>query len=108
MFVLTAGWPVHWKFALQVAHSDFLVRVLEVMADEEVALCLTPQFFGDISYARDIFNNSNLSFWEYMLPGTDGFGYVACTGTNFCLRSRAAAAVNWFPDFSITEDYTLG
>ena len=33
----------------------------------------------------------------------DAFGYVACTGTNFCLRARALAAVGWFPTYTITE-----
>lgn len=34
--------------------------------------------------------------------------YVACTGTNFCLRVHPLADCGWFPDYSITEDYTLG
>jgi hypothetical protein len=44
-----------------------------------------------------------LQFWEYVLPGCDAWGYVACTGTNFCLRARALAAVGWFPEYTITE-----
>ena len=40
---------------------------------------------------------------QYILPGMDAFGYVACTGTNFCLRARALAAVGWFPTYTITE-----
>ena len=42
-------------------------------------------------------------FWEYILPGMDAWGYVACTGTNFCLRARALATVGWFPEYTITE-----
>ena len=33
----------------------------------------------------------------------DAFGYVACTGTNLCIRARALAAVGWFPTYTITE-----
>lgn len=44
---------------------------------------------------------------QYVLPGLDAAGYIACTGTNFCLRARALAAVGWFPTYTITEDYAL-
>jgi cellulose synthase/poly-beta-1,6-N-acetylglucosamine synthase-like glycosyltransferase len=43
-----------------------------------------------------------------MLPGTDALGYIACTGTNFCLRCFPLADCGWFPTFTITEDYALG
>lgn len=91
-----------------VAEHDFFVRILEVMSDDDIALCLTPQAFHNVNAQTDIFNNLNLSFWEYMLPGTDAYRYVACTGTNFCLRVHPLAECGWFPDYSITEDYTLG
>lgn len=49
--------------------ESFFCRVLEVMADPDIALCLTPQNFDDVKASYDIFNCLNLSFWEYMLPG---------------------------------------
>jgi hypothetical protein len=52
---------------------------------------------------RQVFNNSNAQFWELVLPGCDALGYVACTGTNFCIRAAALAAVGWFPEYTITE-----
>ena len=67
------------------------------MCDEGVALCLTPQAFTNVNPGTDIFNNTNQQFWEYILPGCDALGYVACTGTNFCIRARALATVGWFP-----------
>jgi hypothetical protein len=91
-----------------VAKPNFFTKILELMLDNEVALALTPQGFNNVDAQSDIFNNLNLSFWEYMLPGTDALGYIACTGTNFCLRCNALADCGWFPTFSITEDYTLG
>lgn len=46
------------------------------------ATCLFPPFFPSVSnslaqHSTDIFNNLNLTFWEYMLPGTDAYRYVA-------------------------------
>ena len=78
------------------------------MLDDDCALCLTPQGFNNVDAQSDIFNNLNLSFWEYMLPGTDALGYIACTGTNFCIRAAPLADCGWFPTFTITEDYYLG
>lgn len=91
-----------------VAKPNFYTKILEVMMDDDCALCLTPQGFNNVDAQSDIFNNLNLSFWEYMLPGTDALGYIACTGTNFCLRCYPLADCGWFPFFTITEDYALG
>jgi endoglucanase len=73
-----------------------------------VALCLTPQGYHNVRPDGDIFNNVNLGFWEYILPGYDAFGYIACTGTNFALRANALCHCGWFPTYTITEDYALG
>jgi cellulose synthase/poly-beta-1,6-N-acetylglucosamine synthase-like glycosyltransferase len=83
-------------------------QILEVMLDDDCALCLTPQGFNNVDAQSDIFNNLNLSFWEYMLPGTDALGYIACTGTNFCIRCAPLADCGFFPTWTITEDYALG
>lgn len=80
-----------------------LPQVLEVMWEDDVALCLTPQAFSNTDAGSDVFNNKNLQFWEYVLPGCDALGYVACTGTNFCIRACALATVGWFPEYTITE-----
>jgi hypothetical protein len=52
-----------------VARPNFFTKILEVMLDNDCALCLTPQGFNNVDSQCDIFNNLNLSFWEYMLPG---------------------------------------
>jgi hypothetical protein len=67
--------------------------VLEAMWDDSCSLVLTPQAFSNINPKADIFNNINQQFWEYVLPGCDALGYIACTGTNFCLRARSLAQV---------------
>ncbi len=40
------------------------MQILEVMLDDDVALCLTPQAFSNVDTATDIFNNANQAFWE--------------------------------------------
>eukprot|EP00882_Tetradesmus_deserticola_P019851 GHRQ01021394.1.p1 GENE.GHRQ01021394.1~~GHRQ01021394.1.p1 ORF type:complete len:117 (-),score=19.98 GHRQ01021394.1:751-1101(-) len=52
-----------------VARPNFFTKILEVMLDDDCALCLTPQGFNNVEAQCDLFNNLNLSFWEYMLPG---------------------------------------
>lgn len=69
------------------------------MWDDSCSLVLTPQAFSNINPRADIFNNINQQFWEYVLPGCDALGYIACTGTNFCLRARSLAQV-WRASFS--------
>lgn len=91
-----------------VAQPNFYTKALECMIDDKVSLILTPQGFHNVNAQRDIFNNLNLSFWEYILPGCDAFGYIACTGTNFIIRSKSLAECGFFPNFTITEDYALG
>ncbi len=66
------------------AKPEFFLKVLEVMYDDEISLTLTPQAFSNINPNVDIFNNINQQFWEYVLPGSDAWGYIACTGV--CLR----------------------
>ncbi|KAJ9528163.1 hypothetical protein QJQ45_005789 [Haematococcus lacustris] len=82
--------------------------IFEVMLDDNLALCLTPQAFHNIDPDTDLFNSINVQFWEYWLPGAFAWGYIACTGTNFCIRARALAHCGWFPEYTITEDYALG
>lgn len=75
----------------------FFLQVLEAMWDDSCSLVLTPQAFSNINPKADIFNNINQQFWEYVLPGCDALGYIACTGTNFCLRARSLAQVRHTP-----------
>ncbi|KAL6757888.1 nucleotide-diphospho-sugar transferase [Haematococcus lacustris] len=90
------------------AKPEFFTRMLEVMMDDNLALVLSPQSFHNIKPETDIFNNINKQFWECWLPGAFAWGYIACTGTNFCIRTRALAHCGWFPEYTITEDYALG
>ncbi|KAJ9523924.1 hypothetical protein QJQ45_022417 [Haematococcus lacustris] len=88
--------------------DDLVLTIMEVMLDDNIALCLTPQAFHNIDPDTDLFNSINVQFWEYWLPGAFAWGYIACTGTNFCIRARALSHCGWFPEYTITEDYALG
>ncbi len=83
-----------------VAKPNFYTKILELMLDDDCALTLTPQGFDNVNAQSDIFNNLNLSFWEYMLPGTDALGYIACTGeagtwVHFSQQCRLCHAREW-------------
>lgn len=41
-----------------------MLQILEVMLDDNIALCLSPQGFSNVNPKTDIFNNTNQQFWE--------------------------------------------
>ena len=51
------------------------------------------QAFHNYNPTCDIFNHSNLIYWQISLPGLDGWNNISCTGTNFVVRARAAQEV---------------
>lgn len=36
-----------------------VLQILEVMCDDSIALCLSPQAFSNVNPATDIYNNTN-------------------------------------------------
>ena len=44
------------------------------------------QCFHNLNLHEDIFNHSNIHFWEYMQPGYDTLGFISCTGELRCLH----------------------
>ncbi|KAK9812548.1 hypothetical protein WJX73_008007 [Symbiochloris irregularis] len=92
----------------QVCHPDFFIKALPLMAESgEIAMVLTPQQFGNVDEASDIFNHTNRHFWEVMIPGLTAWGMLVCTGSNFLVRTAAVRAIGGFPTQTITEDYML-
>ena len=47
---------------------------------DDVGMVLSPQCFHNLNLHSDIFNHSNVHFWEYMQPGYDTLGFISCTG----------------------------
>ena len=77
---------------MQVASKDFFVKTLPLFdGGDDVGMVLSPQCFHNLNLHTDIFNHSNVHFWEYMQPGYDAMGFISCTGTNFLVRQGSAA-----------------
>ncbi|KAK9837911.1 hypothetical protein WJX74_007544 [Apatococcus lobatus] len=93
----------------QMANKDFFIKTVPYFdAGSDVGMIVSPQAFHNTHPHSDIFNHSNIHFWEYAQPGYDTFGFVSCTGTNFLARSQALKDANWSPEYTLTEDYALG
>lgn len=74
-----------------MASKDFFLKTLPLFdGGDDVGMVLSPQCFHNLNLHTDIFNHSNVHFWEYMQPGYDALGFISCTGTNFLVRMRAA------------------
>ncbi len=72
------------RSARQVASREFYLKTLPLFdSGDDIAMVLSPQCFHNLNLHSDIFNHSNVHFWEYMQPGYDALGFISCTGTNF-------------------------
>ncbi|DBA93998.1 hypothetical protein WJX77_002685 [Trebouxia sp. C0004] len=93
----------------QVANKDFYLKTLPLFdAGDDVGMVLSPQAFYNLNQRADIFNHSNIHFWEYAQHGYDAIGFISCTGTNFLIRANAFKQAGWSPEYTLTEDYMLG
>ena len=74
----------------QVASKEFFLKMVPLFdGGDDVGMVLSPQCFHNLNPHADIFNHSNVHFWEYMQPGYDALGFISCTGTNFLIRASA-------------------
>ena len=74
---------------MQVAHTDFYIRTLPLFdAGDDVAMVLSPQYFHNVDFDADIFNHSNVQFWEYAQHGYDAIGFNSCTGQPCLILKR--------------------
>eukprot|EP00884_Botryococcus_braunii_P018967 jgi/Botrbrau1/5754/Bobra.0134s0026.2 len=93
----------------QVANTDFYIKTLPLFdAGDDVGMVLSPQCFHNLRLHADIFNHSNIHFWEYAQHGYDAIGFISCTGTNFLIRAAAFREAGWSPEYTLTEDFALG
>lgn len=87
---------------MQVASKDFFLKTLPLFdGGDDIGMVLSPQCFHNLNLHTDIFNHSNVHFWEYMQPGYDALGFISCTGTNFLVRSMHPH------DFATSQQYQL-
>jgi cellulose synthase/poly-beta-1,6-N-acetylglucosamine synthase-like glycosyltransferase len=93
----------------QVANPDFFLKTLPLFdGGDDVGMVLSPQAFHNLNVNCDIFNHSNIQFWEYAQHGYDAMGFISCTGTNFLVRANCFQDCGWSPTYTLTEDYALG
>ncbi|PRW56955.1 Six-hairpin glycosidase [Chlorella sorokiniana] len=93
----------------QVPNADFFLKTVPLLdGGQDVGMVLTPQAFYNLNPGGDIFNHSNVHFWDYTQPGYDALGLISCTGTNFLVRAKAFYQAGWFPEWTLTEDFALG
>lgn len=88
-----------WECALQlvavldadmVISADFFLKTLPYLQADTDALVLTPQAFHNFNPRADVFGHANCIFWDVIVPGcVDGYGGIMCTGTSYCVRSKA-------------------
>jgi len=93
----------------QVCSKSFFTKTIPFFdSGDNVALVVSPQCVYNVHPGQDLFNHSNIHFWEYMQPGYDAIGFISCTGTNMLIRNKALQEANWFPTHTVTEDWDLG
>jgi endoglucanase len=64
-----------------VASKHFFLRTVPLFdGGDDVAMVLSPQCFHNLNMHTDIFNHSNIHFWEYAQHGYDAIGFISCTG----------------------------
>ena len=72
----------------QVCSKDFFLKTVPLFdGGDDVGMVLSPQCFHNLNLHTDIFNHSNVHFWEYMQPGYDALSFISCTGTNFLVSA---------------------
>ena len=66
---------------MQIADPTFFMKMVPLMDDgDDIAMVLSPQCFHNVHHQADIFNHTNIHFWEYMQIGYDALSFISCTG----------------------------
>ena len=81
----------------QVANADFFLKMVPLFdAGDDVGMVLSPQAFHNIDVRCDVFNHSNVQFWEYAQVGYDALPFISCTGGPCdSVRDEIAGLVAW-------------
>ena len=69
------------------------MKMLPLMDDgDDIAMVLSPQCFHNVHHQADIFNHTNIDFWEYTQIGYDALSFISCTGLLPVLPSSCSVA----------------
>ena len=64
-----------------MANADFFLKMVPLFDDgDDVGMVLSPQAYHNVDIRCDVFNHSNVQFWEYAQPGYDALPFISCTG----------------------------
>ena len=81
----------------QIADPTFFMKTLPLLDDgDDIAMVLSPQCFHNVHHQADIFNHTNIHFWEYMQIGYDALSFISCTGA-VLLRACSASCRHQLP-----------
>jgi hypothetical protein len=58
-FAVEGGRNMAFTSAASAAAHNVSMQILEVMCDDGISLCLSPQGFSNVNPATDIYNNAN-------------------------------------------------
>ena len=61
----------------------FLRSTLHFMAaHDDIGMVITPQRFSNVVEGADVLNHINADYWDLILPGLDGLGFISCPGAS--------------------------
>ena len=79
---------------VQVANADFFLKMVPLFdAGDDVGMVLSPQAFHNIDVRCDVFNHSNVQFWEYAQVGYDALPFISCTGERLQMPLVCTASI---------------
>ena len=60
---------------------EFLHSTLQYFSmHPDIAMVITPQRFRQTVPLADVLNHINADYWDLMMPGLDGLGFISCPG----------------------------
>jgi cellulose synthase (UDP-forming) len=92
-----------------VPSGRFLEATLGHLADPDVAMVQTPQYYANAGRNRVAAAAwaQQALFFGAIARGKDGLGAMFCCGTNVVFRRAALEEAGGFPEDSVTEDFEL-
>ena len=92
-----------------VPAQAFLDETLPLLAEPDVALVQTPQYYANHAAQRMAAAawSQQALFFGIIVEGKAGLDSMLCCGTNVVFRRRALEEVGGFPEDSLTEDFLL-
>jgi len=90
----------------QIAHPDFLIRTVPLLADPSVGWVQTGQYYSNLHnpVARWANDQQGL-FYRVLCPGKGALNSAFICGTNVVVRAAALDEIGGFPPDALTEDF---